>query len=225
MKISLSYSGKVINKYSEIIGCYPNGEFDSITRSTVPSLLFWHAGERRIAELARSLNLEVPSTCTIDFEHKVDPPRGTGKPSCTDVMIQWDGVAVAVEAKFTEPPYEDVSSWLKKGSENRLEVLDGWLDLISSRIEKSMRRDQVADIPYQMIHRLASACAKDEPLAVMLYQVFMPNHEKKQYYQTQLKNLSETLGESTSLKMALSFVDFTTSEFRELFPRNGIIYV
>lgn len=216
MKIILKYSGKVINQYKDIVRCYPDSEFDSITRSTVPSLLFWHGGEIRITELARSLNLEPPSSCTIDFEHKVYPPKGIGKPSCTDVMITWDGVAVAVEAKFTEPPYENVSSWLNKGSENRIEVLDGWLDLISSRIEKSMRRDQVADIPYQMIHRLASACAKDEPLAVMLYQVFMPNHEKKQYYKNQLENLRQSFGKSVSLRLALSFVDFTTADFTEL---------
>jgi hypothetical protein len=71
-----------------------------------------------------------------------------------------DTYCLAVEAKWTEPPYETVQDWLKKDKSksdpsNREEVLSGWLGLLTPDVIAS----SFFNCEYQMIHRAASARA------------------------------------------------------------------
>jgi hypothetical protein len=90
------------------------------------------------------------------LEFQVRSPQGKGNPSHTDLMMLTREHAVAVEAKWTEPRYQTVSKWLS--SQNRREVLDGWLSLIRPFALKPLTSDDVASAVYQMVHRAASAC-------------------------------------------------------------------
>ncbi len=45
-------------------------------------------------------------------------------------MINHPSVSIAIEAKRTEPEYENVNSWLNE-SKNRKDVLNGWLEYIN----------------------------------------------------------------------------------------------
>lgn len=107
------------------------------------------------------------------FEYEVPVQRGRGKSSFTDLMIFTDDVAVAIEAKFTEPRYESVATWLGgTPTTNRLDVLEGWLCAIEAAAETSIPRDAVMDLPYQLIHRTASFCCVDRRKRLVVYQVF-----------------------------------------------------
>ena len=76
------------------------------------------------------------------FEHEVPVQRGRRKSSFTDLMIFGDDVAVAIEAKFTEPRYESVGTWLGGApTANRVDVVEGWLCAIEAAAEKSIPRD------------------------------------------------------------------------------------
>src|ERR1700730_11915089 len=136
--------------FAALVNSYNRDEFDSPHRSTVP-LLALVKDKRMLREILTACNATMP--VDFHFEFKVGQSKGRGKPSHTDLMAISEPVCIAIEAKWTEPPYESVASWLSKGGDNREEVLNGWLDLLSSE------RTEVADCEYQMLHRAASACA------------------------------------------------------------------
>ena len=101
------------------------------------------------------------------FEYPVEPRHSrTGRPiaralaSMSDAMFLAEGFRAAVEGKWTETGhrYETVREWLAKGRSRA--VLDGWLaDLDgASAIRPGFDRDGFLDVPYQLVHRAASAC-------------------------------------------------------------------
>jgi hypothetical protein len=122
---------------------------------------YWRSSETNKTRCTKILTAcQAATPVDLHFEFKVDhQSRGRGKPSHTDLMAISDTVCVAIEAKWTEPPYENIASWLSKGGDNfnREEVLKGWLALMS--LERSpLSSNEVADCEYQMLHRAASAC-------------------------------------------------------------------
>lgn len=100
-------------------------------------------------------------------------------------------VCVAIEAKFTEPKYETVAQWLVKGKdiENRKKVLKGWLDLLSPELKET----DVAELPYQLIHRAASTCHPDAESRHLVYQVFDLGSAKRKMYLSDLQKLRNLL--------------------------------
>jgi hypothetical protein len=99
----------------------------------------------------------------LHLEFTVAPPKGRGKASHTDAMVFTKRRALAIEAKWTEPRYPDVASWLAQGGENRAAVVAGWLSLLGQPFGKVLEARDVMDFPYQLVHRAASACATDLP--------------------------------------------------------------
>lgn len=201
MKTALQYSGSPVTSFKSLVAQYPRDEFDSPQRSTVPSLAFWSTPEPRIAELCDYLQIVHPAGCTLEFEFKVPPPEGMGKESHTDIMISWTDVCIAVEAKYTEPPYQTVKDWLGEGSnqDNRKNVLGGWCKLIRQVTGKGIDLSSLTSATYQMIHRIASACAKPEQHKYVLYQVFDPTDDKLNYYRTELLKTRRLLGIGSSI--------------------------
>ncbi|MGE0400232.1 MAG: hypothetical protein AB7T06_26185 [Kofleriaceae bacterium] len=138
-------------------------DLHTITRSTVPLLAWWrdHAQEK----LLPGVDL---STAVARFEYAV-PARcracgssaGRGKASMTDVMVLIDDQALAIEAKHTEPKYDTVDTWLRKGKdrENRARVLGHWRHLIEGFTDAQVDHANLGSVVYQTLHRTASACA------------------------------------------------------------------
>jgi hypothetical protein len=96
---------------------------------------------------------QAPMPVDFHFEFKVGHrSKGRGKPSHTDLMAISDTACMAIEAKWTEPPYESVASWLLKGTDktNRKDVLQGWLALLSHG-GMPVSYDELADCEYQML--------------------------------------------------------------------------
>jgi hypothetical protein len=152
-------------------------------------LCFWRDPEKGLAEFTRASGIDLPQQITLSFEYCVEAQKGRGRPSQTDLMLISDQYAVAIEAKYTEPPYEKVKDWLGESDNKRL-VLEGWLDLINAKaIEGRAGIDEILDLPYQMVHRLASACFLDRPQNVLVYQGFDMDHEKTTYYRENLERL------------------------------------
>jgi len=79
----------------------------------------------------------------------------------TDVMVLADGQAIAIEAKHTEPKYDTIGAWLKKGRdrENRAKVLNHWRHLIEAVTDTRVDQTNFGSVVYQTLHRTASACA------------------------------------------------------------------
>ncbi|MCW2209821.1 hypothetical protein M2241_002748 [Bradyrhizobium elkanii] len=128
-------------------------------RSTVPLLALMKSEWSTLRKVLGACQAPMPAD--LHFEFKVDhQSKGRGTPSHTDVMAIFGNVCIAIESKWTEPPYDTVGIWLSKGADisNRERVLKGWLALM--RLEcMPQSLEEIADCEYQMPHRAASACA------------------------------------------------------------------
>ena len=214
MNITYRHSGVSISSIEELIEKYPDTEFNSPQRSTIPSLIFWMDTENRVHELSGALDLVPPQDCTVEFEYLVAPPAGQGKKSHTDVMLWCGTTCIGVEAKYTEPPYEEVSRWLTGGSNpaNRLKVLGGWCDIISEVTGKKCSVDSLGELTYQMIHRIASVCSRPEKQKHLLYQIFDPQPGKTEFYREQLRSLKEVLEIGSSVGIHIATVPVSCLE-------------
>jgi hypothetical protein len=95
---------------------------------------------------------------------------------------------IAIEAKYTEPMYETVKAWLgQPPAQNRCTVLEGWLDRINKATAASLTMNSLLDLPYQLVHRTASACSTPATHRAVLYQVFDAAHRDR--YLDELRKL------------------------------------
>jgi hypothetical protein len=108
-------------------------------------------------------------------------------------MILTADQSIAIEAKYTEPPYQSVNKWLGlEPTENRTKVLCGWLDEISKVTGRAITLEEVGPLPYQLIHRTASVCCAPGRLRTVVYQVF--GQESSDYYIDSLRKLVACVG-------------------------------
>ncbi|MDE0522418.1 MAG: hypothetical protein OXH79_10735 [Boseongicola sp.] len=204
MQIEWAFKGVALAGRDRLLDCFPETAFDSPTRSTIALLEHWRSTEQRVRELARALGLPVPRRVQLDFEHMVHPPKGRGKPSCTDLMVISPDFVVAIEAKWTEPRYPVVEDWLD-GTENRKQVLQGWCDLLELRAESRVATGDLHGLPYQMVHRAASACHQRKAASCRVaYLVFETTARARSECLEDLALLRDVLGSRSSLGMALA---------------------
>ena len=204
MRVEWAYKGHGVTGFDALLDCYPAKEFDSPTRSTIPLLEYWRSPEQRTRELTYALSLPFPQGVRLDFEHRVYPQGGKGKASHTDLMVISPGFAIAIEAKWTEPRCETVGSW-RGDLTNRRKVLRGWLDLLERRGAGPILKRDVRDLPYQMVHRAASAChVENVSNRWLVYLVFETTATKRFEYLTDLGGLRDALGPDSSLGIALA---------------------
>lgn len=197
MSIRFLYEGVPCKSFEALVAALPDEALASPLRSTVPLIDYWRHSSS-LDELWKALQVARPSSIDLAFEHATPVREGSGKASFTDLMIITESVAVAIEAKFTEPRYETVSTWLgPRPTENRLAVLSGWLQYIREATGHQLRSDEVRDIPYQVVHRTASACAVARPVHAVVYQVF--SSPVPAYYERDLTRLLSLLAPSTSV--------------------------
>ena len=213
MQIIWAFSGSDVAGHDAVFDRYPVQEFDSPTRSTIPLLEYWRSPDERLRELTAALGLPLPTRVELNFEHTVYPPRGRGKASCTDLMVISAELVIAIEAKWTERRYETVEDWLRD-SENRTEVLRGWCELLEQRGANPIRKGDLYGLPYQMIHRAASAC---HPQGVatsrwLIYMLFETTTKERDEYLLDLRRLRDVLGAESTLGIALAECTIEPSE-------------
>jgi hypothetical protein len=195
--------GKAAQTLTEVVESFETSEFDSPLRSTVTLLDYWRNCENAFSIWAKRLELDVTRANWFEFEFAVRPPRGKGKPSFTDLAIATDCNLVAIEAKFLEPPYESCAEWLgDEPSKNRKEVLAGWLDILSSRTGRTIDTSEILYLPYQLIHRAASACSMPRLKPVLIYQIF--DSSKRTYYSNILDGIKDVIGKNVVVGLQIS---------------------
>lgn len=164
--------------------------------SSLPLVQFWKpkGKARKLNSLAKALlktcvgnSFNVEDVEKLLFEYPVPvnkEPKCKGKASMTDLMIISKSHAIAIEAKWTEckEKYESISEWKKEGKDetNRNNVLKGWIKYINafvkSEVLETENLGEYAKIPYQLLHRIASACAvaqqQGKSEAIVIYQLF-----------------------------------------------------
>ena len=164
----------------------------------------------------------LPDSARMVFEHQVKPIRGRGKASHTDLLISWEKGAIGIEAKWTEREYETVAKWLgPKPSENRRRVLAGWCELLSQCSNRSIKSEDVDQMPYQLVHRAASVCAQEVLARYVVYEVFFElSNEMHNYYLAQLQALRR-LTLPGKLRIALLKVKLKKTDAFESLARGG----
>jgi hypothetical protein len=194
-------------------------EFSSPFRSTVPLLSMLLHDSRAMGELVSALGLE-PSKTTVHLEYRVEPRAVRGPASQTDMMLISGDRAVAVEAKWTEPEYDDVATWLRRGGENRAAVLGGWLDCLRPYSSGALMAADVGKVTYQAVHRAASACATAASPA-LTYVVFTPAPDGREsvdgHLRGAMRRLAAAIGDPEGLPLYLVRIDATpTAAFEAL---------
>jgi len=199
--------------FGALINAFPSDALASPTRSTVPLLDYWRDPISRLRELAAAVRLDDLSAATLCFEYQVPVQRGRGKASHTDLMILGPGAAVAIEAKYTEPPYETVKSWLREPeTPNRRNVLEGWIELIAAASGRAVRVADALELPYQMIHRVASVCFVEARERRVVYQLF--GQQDNEYYLNHLSALTRLIHAHGDLRVFV--MSCVTAELIEL---------
>lgn len=203
MNIVWKYAGTNKKNFKGILNSFKESEFKSHTRSTVPFLQYWRNPTERLIHLSGNLGIALPKEFVLDVEHEVDVVFGEGRSSCTDMKIISPECSIAIEAKFKESRYRTCSKWLldTNAPENKRLVLKGWLKLINDYNTTDLSIEDVLELPYQVIHRTASACHGSSPNKFLVYQVFNPSKRKENMYNKDLFRLKELLGGNPKLKI------------------------
>ncbi len=202
---SIRYGRRAVANFAELVGSLPDGAVASATRSTIPLLDYWREPGPRLKELARLLGTDALDEATLTFEYAFPVADGKGKASYTDLMIATSTTAIAIEAKYTEPPYESVGSWLGKSpTQNRQKVLGGWIEKINIVAGSTLDSNLVHSVPYQLIHRTASACSLGRQTQWVVYQVFGGSTD----YVAALTQMAGLLKHAPSLRFAVLVCPF-----------------
>jgi len=206
-----------------LIGHYAKSEFESPYRSTVPLLSLLRDGRSIFQEMVVSCGF--PAEPDLHFEFKVSPRLGRGKASHTDLMVSAGNDCMAIEAKWTEPPYPTVSEWMRPNgqeSENRDKVIAGWLKLVQRFAAKPLRAEHVEAVAYQTIHRAASACFLGERPRLSYLQFVSDSHGDSTMRDKRIADLDRfrsALGRPDGFPFRLIEIDIeSTREFERLAP-------
>jgi hypothetical protein len=213
--VQLFWNKERVESFNGLLQRVPNDVLNSPRRSVVPLLDFSRDPANALARIGSVTHLDLAPATDMIFEHAVPVQRGRGKASFTDLLILSPKAAVAVEAKYTEPEYETVKSWLGESKPNREDVLSGWLSLLERVSNRPLRATDVAELPYQLVHRAASVCHCPHQKRVMLYLVF---GEPAAHYAKHIASLAALIGPGLSLLVANCPVA-ALDRFRELEQR------
>ena len=222
------YYGKPeVRQFDHVIDAFVAHEsVHSVKTSSLPLIQFWHDKfvKRNVEqikgadgltgeELRKIKNIFLEKDSLRFFEYATCVQGGRGKASMTDLMLLTkgsnDNYKVAIEAKFTEyqedPQYRPtVKMWKseksskKDGGRNREKVLEGWCNYITGN-GGELDFSNIDEIPYQLVHRIASACAKDEDdnahIPIVLYHLFYEKDDEENVnrFQNNLKGWVEKL--------------------------------
>ena len=178
---------------------------NSAKTSSIPLFSFWRPSG--LSERIRNVNEKydcISDASNFCFEYAVPVNKdchGRGKSSMTDLMIFSRKHVIAIEGKYTEcrQSYQSIIKWRGKKAQtgdNKYKVLEGWLKYIQDAQKTNLKGvDEIceSDIPYQLVHRVASACkaAKDNnQQPVVIYHLFYDEClcEKKDEFCKMLKH-------------------------------------
>jgi len=212
MKIELYYGKPAKYDFYEIIDQFNPNSINSIKTSTIPLLEYWKNSQVRIKLLKDRLELN-SKLYKICYEYPTKSYK-SNKSSMTDLMILGQNEKISIEAKYTEvnEKIELINAWNNK-TENRENVLDHWIEIIkpylSNNLSNQVFKNKIATIPYQFLHRTASACFENNGKAYVIYQIFYDSHTKIKMdkFISILKKSVEILNPNEKLKFYLYSIE------------------
>ncbi|MEW5734614.1 MAG: hypothetical protein AB1921_07150 [Thermodesulfobacteriota bacterium] len=221
VELPFKNKNKPISSVDVAVSNYSEKEFRSPMRSTVPLLSWLKHEEPAVRRLL--LDLGMPADSSMYLEYQVPVQKGKGVASHTDLMVRSSDCSLAVEAKWTEPRYETVRAWLKKGKapQNRKDVFEGWLGLLQPRAGRRLAIEDFHGAIYQMVHRAASSCAEiNSPR--MVYLVFRdrsrPELKNAEEIKSDMEHLWKLMGRPQDFPFYLVEQPFwPTPAFEEIF--------
>ena len=207
-------------EFKDVLTCLSTTKVNSYKTSSLPLADFWNPEKSK--ELERWLKkLQKEGIDIIDsdryFEYPTPCMNGDfqlphSKPSMTDLMIINEKYQVAVEGKYTEyseSNYETIKDWNKKNEPHKINIKNQWFKYIHD-CGASDKSEVTDDIPYQFLHRTASACYECEgKTPVLVYQLFFDseNESKKNEFIEELKRWSRELGFTDKIRFLIVEVE------------------
>lgn len=169
------YGNPKSQEFSEIIDQYSLSGINSTQTSTIPLLQYWKNTDKCINYLFEKLGL-TSDKIKICYEY---PTRSykSNKCSMTDIMIIGNNFRIAIEGKYTEVKhkYETIEEW-NDLTENRKRVIEHWIKIIGPFLSELTSNEKILEklntFPYQLLHRIASACYDKPRFAFVIYQIF-----------------------------------------------------
>jgi hypothetical protein len=164
--LNLHFDKSPTESFPTLLSRYKDKDLASPYRSTIPLLALLKDHPRVLADILTACGLS--NSAKLHLEFTVRPEGGRGKASHTDLMVCSELSALAIEVKWTEPRYDDVSTWLRREQKqsdeqcesNRREVMKGWLSFLQKHcFTRNLEIQDFGDVVYQMVHRAASACS------------------------------------------------------------------
>ena len=180
MKISKLQWGNAQNvDYDIILDFFSGTKTNSIKTSSIPLAQHWKQTERMLEILSKMSDTQL-TDAEVYFEYPTRSYRNN-RASMSDVMVISRNTRVAVEGKYTEydfSVYEPIQKWYEKygRTENRNRVVQHWLNMIEQF--STVDPIRMVEIPYQLLHRTASACFGNPLKAIVLYQIFWDSESK-----------------------------------------------
>jgi hypothetical protein len=211
---AITVHGRAVSSFNELVERFPHNTFASPRRSTIPLLDYWRVPDVRLDQAGDTWSVSNSERVEFHFEFEIPTQSGRGKSSFTDLMIVGDESAVAVEAKFTEPRYESVATWLSPTpTTNRADVLEGWIRAIEAATARPVDRDLLRSLPYQLIHRTASVCCVRRQRRIVVYQIF--GEPPEPYYEEDLRALARAIGDSRHVEFFVVHTSFSPESAHE----------
>jgi hypothetical protein len=115
---------------------------------------YWKNTDRALEKVAKSLGLQV-EVADVYFEYPTKSSK-SNKASMSDVMIITENSKIAIEAKYTEYA--------------KIDVLEHWKNIVSTF--SNLDLNNLQNLPYQFLHRSASACFENPGTAFVMFQLF-----------------------------------------------------
>lgn len=204
-----------INHYDQVLDVLSMTHINSVKTSSIPLADFWHPErnlkqkERVIKKLGISDNNEYTQYC-FEYPTRAYKNRKNGQKlkysqsSMTDLMIITSKTRrVTIEAKYTEYVKDKeynpkLADWYDN-STHRKDIIQCWLDYIyqSGKCEINDAEcliQECAKLPYQFLHRTASACFDCEN-PMLVYQLFYDNesYSDMKEFEVLLKSAAQML--------------------------------
>lgn len=193
MSYKLNWGNPKQDDFNSILDAYSNTSVNSNYTSSIPLAQYWKQTEKVLQNLSRSLHLKGKEN-NVYFEYPA-PSVGNAKSSMSDVMLITGNEKVAIEVKFTEvnENYESIKDWYSRVKTGN-KVLPHWVEILKPFIKNPDSISKDSEIPYQFLHRTASACYVNNERAICLYQIFV-SEETEENYKSFVENLSSSIAE------------------------------
>lgn len=219
------YFGK--GEYKDVLTCLSTTKVNSYKTSSLPLADFWNPEKsRKLGLWLKKLQEEGVDIIESDryFEYPT-PCMNEGlllpysKPSMTDLMIINAEYQVAVEGKYTEyseSNYETIKDWNKRNEPHKTNIKNQWFNYIKA-CGASEKSEVADDIPYQFLHRTASACYGCDVTGktpVLLHQLFYDseNESKKNEFIEELKKWAGEIGFTEKIRFLIVEVEIKNIE-------------